>query len=310
MVTMKDIAREAGVSHGTVSNVLNKTGKVSIEKIRLVEEAAKRLGYVPNSQAQMLRQGAPTLIAVIIPSLREETYLDLYTAIQSSMSRDDYSTTIHTTDDIASKEESVLESLHTSNIAAVITVSCLTPECCERYLSFPCPVVYIDRKPDNMREMDSFFSFDYENIGKELAVYIEEKHWENIAFFSAPSTVRHASVLLASICNNISDNSVSIHSFSSDYSLALNKAFDIVQSGISYDAIITSSSIRLESIISALKLSNIPNIPKLITLGSARVFHTNTDCTFELDYSQMGARISQALVGFFQIQKPLTKQRV
>ena len=44
MPTMKDIAREAGVSHGTVSNVLNKTGKVSIEKIRLVEEAAKRLG--------------------------------------------------------------------------------------------------------------------------------------------------------------------------------------------------------------------------------------------------------------------------
>ena len=64
MATMKDIAREAGVSHGTVSNVLNKTGKVSIEKIRLVEEAAKRLGYVPNTQAQMLRQGAPTSVEI------------------------------------------------------------------------------------------------------------------------------------------------------------------------------------------------------------------------------------------------------
>ena len=61
MPTIKDIAREAGVSHGTVSNVLNKTGKVSIEKIRLVEEAARKLGYVPNAQAQMLRQGNPNL---------------------------------------------------------------------------------------------------------------------------------------------------------------------------------------------------------------------------------------------------------
>ena len=43
MPTMKDIAKEAGVSHGTVSNVLNKTGKVSIEKIKLVEAAAKKL---------------------------------------------------------------------------------------------------------------------------------------------------------------------------------------------------------------------------------------------------------------------------
>ena len=69
MPTIKDIAREAGVSHGTVSNVFNKTGKVSVEKIRLVEEAAKRLGYVPNFQAQQLRQGTPTSVAVILPSL-------------------------------------------------------------------------------------------------------------------------------------------------------------------------------------------------------------------------------------------------
>ena len=41
MPTINDIAKEAGVSHGTVSNVLNKTGKVSIEKIQLVENAIK-----------------------------------------------------------------------------------------------------------------------------------------------------------------------------------------------------------------------------------------------------------------------------
>ena len=57
MPTINDIAKEAGVSHGTVSNVLNKTGKVSIEKIQLVENAIKKLGYVPNVQAQRLRQG-------------------------------------------------------------------------------------------------------------------------------------------------------------------------------------------------------------------------------------------------------------
>ena len=72
MPTIKDIAREAGVSHGTVSNVLNKTGKVSIEKIKLVEEAARKLGYVPNAQAQMLRQGTPTSVALLLPTLRED----------------------------------------------------------------------------------------------------------------------------------------------------------------------------------------------------------------------------------------------
>lgn len=41
MPTIKDIAARAGVSHGAVSNVLNKRGNVSAEKIQLVEQAAR-----------------------------------------------------------------------------------------------------------------------------------------------------------------------------------------------------------------------------------------------------------------------------
>ena len=39
MATMKDIARRAGVSYGTVSNVLNKRGNASLVKIKAVEKA-------------------------------------------------------------------------------------------------------------------------------------------------------------------------------------------------------------------------------------------------------------------------------
>lgn len=310
MATMKDIAREAGVSHGTVSNVLNKTGKVSIEKIRLVEEAAKRLGYVPNTQAQMLRQGAPTSVAIIIPSLREEAYLDLYTAIQSSISQYDYDTTIHTTDDISSKEESVLEKLHISSIAAVITVSCLSSECCERYQDFPCPVVYVDRKPTTLRDCDSFFSFDFQKVGKELADHISVNGWKNVAFFSSPSSMHQATTLLSSMKENITDSTVTIRGYSSDYNLALNKAFDIVQSGIDYDAIITPSSVRAESVFSALQLSHCKRTPRIITLGSARTFHTNTISTYELDYNQLGAKLSQSLIQNFQNKEPLPTEAI
>ena len=43
MATILDVARLAGVSQGTVSNVLNGKGNVSSEKIRIVEDAARQL---------------------------------------------------------------------------------------------------------------------------------------------------------------------------------------------------------------------------------------------------------------------------
>ena len=57
MVTIKDIAKLAGVAQGTVSNVLNGKGNVSSEKIRRVMDAAHQLGYVPNERAALLRKG-------------------------------------------------------------------------------------------------------------------------------------------------------------------------------------------------------------------------------------------------------------
>jgi multiple sugar transport system substrate-binding protein len=57
MPTIKDIAQLAGVSQGTVSNVLNGKGIVSSSKIKLVQNAAAALGYTVNERAKILRKG-------------------------------------------------------------------------------------------------------------------------------------------------------------------------------------------------------------------------------------------------------------
>lgn len=77
MVTIKDIAKAAGVSHGTASNVLNKRGNVSSTKIKLVEEAASRLGYQLNSQAQILRKGSSKTVCVLLPFQAKSHYREL-----------------------------------------------------------------------------------------------------------------------------------------------------------------------------------------------------------------------------------------
>ena len=67
-ITMKDVAREAGVALGTVSNVVNGIS-VGERYQRRVEEAIEKLGYHVNRQAQALRSNQNGLIEVILPDL-------------------------------------------------------------------------------------------------------------------------------------------------------------------------------------------------------------------------------------------------
>jgi DNA-binding LacI/PurR family transcriptional regulator len=67
MVTLKDIAREAGVSVMTVSRVVNKQfNKVSESNVERIQAIIREKGYVPNSPARSLSSRSTKLIAVIV----------------------------------------------------------------------------------------------------------------------------------------------------------------------------------------------------------------------------------------------------
>lgn len=65
-VTLKDIAKELGVSINTISLALNNSSRVSIETRLRVQEAAKRLHYVPNRAAQSLVTRHSKLVGLIV----------------------------------------------------------------------------------------------------------------------------------------------------------------------------------------------------------------------------------------------------
>ena len=84
MPTIKDIAKIAGVSHGTVSNVLNGRGNVSVEKIEAVQRAAKEVGYQLNAQAQSLRASKSQGVALLLPDITES---DLTSGVSAIIKR-------------------------------------------------------------------------------------------------------------------------------------------------------------------------------------------------------------------------------
>ncbi len=298
MATMKDIAREAGVSHGTVSNVLNKTGKVSIEKIRLVEEAAKKLGYIPNSQAQLLRQGTPTTIALIIPSLREDMYLDLYTALQSTLNPKGYDVSVYTTEDICEYELSILKQLPISNIFTIVSVSALRDNMFNEnpYHELHCPVIFVERRPSTLRRQDYYIAYDNRAIGDDFVKYIQDNNYRKIAFFSAPGTIFSSKDLFNRIDCMLPKDSVILERFSSDINLSLTKAFDILLSDTKFDLIITTNMLRADAVSNAITLSNCQAPPKIVSLGSLTRIPNGNLLIYELDYGKIGVQISEIII--------------
>ena len=309
MVTIKDIAIEAGVSHGTVSNVLNKTGKVSLEKIKLVEEAAKKLGYVRNTQAQQLRQGFKKLIAVIIPSLESSHYSEFFSTLRDILITYDYEVNLYTTNDTPVLEKNILDNINFSRLDAIVTVSSLSDE--KSIYNCNCPVIFIDREPINKIKNSSYVSFDFKLAGKEIGEYIKSKKFKSIAYFSGTKKYTPERYIYEGLVQSLKCSEDYIQHFTSDDRLSKTKAFDIVSGDNSdFDVIITSNLDRAESVLSAYNFSNSNKTPHIITIDNTKIFPNNHFTSYELNYKTMGKIVADSLIDYLINKNPLSKNKI
>lgn len=81
MATIKDVAREAGVSIATVSRVINKSPRASKTSITIVEEAIAKLGYRPNANARALVSKNTNTIGVLVGDVSDPFFGSLVKAV-------------------------------------------------------------------------------------------------------------------------------------------------------------------------------------------------------------------------------------
>ncbi len=87
VVTLADVAKEAGVAPMTVSRYLNKHPNVTEATARKVAAAVKRLGYSPNVAARMLMGQPSETIGLILPTLTNAFFAEIAHNIQLSARR-------------------------------------------------------------------------------------------------------------------------------------------------------------------------------------------------------------------------------
>lgn len=124
MVTMKDVAKLAGVSHGTVSNIINGGHNVSLDKIRRVEQAMKMLGYRPNKFAQSLKTNRTMHVDVILPNSIDFSLGQIFSSIAMSAHQRGYHASLYITGEDAEQEREYLNNAVMSQSDGVILMTC------------------------------------------------------------------------------------------------------------------------------------------------------------------------------------------
>ncbi len=89
-VTLHDVADLAGVSHQTVSRVVNNSDRVRPETRKLVEAAILELGYRPNSIARSMVRGTTRTLGCISPNLTDPVFAEIIQSAQSEAQRQGY----------------------------------------------------------------------------------------------------------------------------------------------------------------------------------------------------------------------------
>ena len=109
MATLKDVAKETGLTVTTVSRVLNNRGYISDDTRQKVYAAMKKLNYRPNEVARSLSKQTTNTIGVIVPHVRHPYFSELISNLENEASKRGYKIILCNTQDKKNKQKEYLE---------------------------------------------------------------------------------------------------------------------------------------------------------------------------------------------------------
>ncbi len=142
-VTIKDVAREAGVSISTVSNAMNNVNVLLPETKQHVMETAKRLHYIPNLNGRNLKVSKTMVIGLFITSIRGAYYGVLVDSIYTACKKNGYDLQIY----VGERTQYIMSNiLGKQNDGVIILNEYIEEDHIRQIEEEEIPTVFIDRK--------------------------------------------------------------------------------------------------------------------------------------------------------------------
>jgi DNA-binding LacI/PurR family transcriptional regulator/ABC-type glycerol-3-phosphate transport system substrate-binding protein len=273
VVTIKDVAREAGVSSGTVSNVLNQRGRVSSERVKRVREAIRKLGYTPDATARSLKTSCSMNIGVILPNITDPNFAQIFTGIERVLSEHGYTTALYSTSEIPAKEGLIIERVCQQRMDGVIIVTC-QPKKVKVFQKFErakVKTVFLEREVQNA-EYNYLGYNNYRSLYNVTSKYLREDI-EDIFLITGPSEYSSETQCISGYRDAYVDlqrsyDEARLRETNFNKESAFKAAIELLKEAIPPAVFITSSTQILEGVIKAISFLEgmLQEIPQLVTL--------------------------------------------
>lgn len=182
--SVKDVAALAGVSVGTVSNVLNRPETVTEKTRAKVEQAMSELNFHRNASARQLRAGVSRTVGAIVMDLGNPFYTELARGIEDRLAVDDHTLILCSSDDDPRREARFLRLLAEQGVRGVlVTPMSTTKERLAALRRLGIPSVLMD---SSSRE-HAAVGVDHVSGGRQAVRHLLEQGHRRILYLAGPA---------------------------------------------------------------------------------------------------------------------------
>ena len=183
-ITLRDVAKLAGVAPITASRAVNTPDQVSPEVLKKVQDAVQRTGYVPNRVAGGLASSRSRLIAAVVPSIVVSVFVETIETLNNTLFEAGYQLMLGQTGYSPEREEALLEAIIGRRPDGIFLTGIMqSSKGRTRLLASGIPVVETwDLTPT---PIDMLIGFSHSDIGREVANFLMSKGRKRFALVSA-----------------------------------------------------------------------------------------------------------------------------
>ncbi len=180
MVTLKDVAKEAGLTVTTVSRVLNNRGYISENARERVAEAMKKLNYHPNELARSLQNKKTKTIGVIVPHIKHPYFAEMISSLENQAYKKGYKIILCNSYEDNDRMQSYLDMCTSNRVCGLIL--CSGQVSTKDFDSLDIPVITLERF---METGTASVECDNYGGGRMAAEYLNEIGCKNIIYIGS-----------------------------------------------------------------------------------------------------------------------------